>query len=126
MLRIAVDISLPAERVIRVLDMLALWHGYPQQLRIDNGPEFISHKLADWAVKYQVELAFIEPGNPSQNAYIERFNRTYREDVLDAYLFDSIQEVRAITEEWLEEYNDVRPHDALGGIPPYQFKAMKS
>jgi putative transposase len=123
---IEIDTSLPTERVIRVLDMLALWHGYPQQLRVDNGPEFISHKLADWAEEYQVMLDFIEPGKPAQNAYIERFNRTYREDVLDAYLFDSIQEVRDITEERLEEYNGVRPHDASGGIPPYQFKAMRS
>lgn len=123
---IEIDTSLPSERVVRVLEMLALWRGYPQQLRIDNGPEFISHKLADWATQFRVELAFIEPGKPAQNAYIERFNRTYREDVLDAYLFASIQEVQAITEEWLEEYNSVRPHDALGGLPPYQFKAMRS
>jgi len=121
---IAVDTSIPAERVVRVLDMLALWHGYPQQVRIDNGQEFISHKLANWAAQRHVELVFIEPGKPAQNAYIERFNRTYREDVLDAYLFNSIQEVQAITEEWLEEYNGIRPHDALGGLSPYQFKAM--
>jgi len=105
--------------------MLVLWHGYPQQLRIDNGPEFISHKLAEWAEQNKVLLDFIKPGNPAQNAYIERLNRTYREDVLDAYLFDSIQEVRAITEGWLEEYNGFRPHDALGCLPPYHFKAMK-
>lgn len=123
---IEIDTSLPAERVIRVLDILAMWHGHPQQIRVDNGPEFISHKLEYWAEQYKVALDFIEPGKPAQNAYIERFNRTYREDVLDAYIFDSIQEVRAITDEWLEEYNGVRPHDALGGLPPYQFKAMKS
>jgi putative transposase len=123
---IEIDTSLPAERVIRVLEMLALWRGYPQQLQIDNGPELISHKLADWAEKHDVELAFIQPGKPAQNAYIERFNRTYREDVLDAYLFTTIQEVQAITEDWLEEYNTVRPHDALGGLPPYQFAAEKS
>ena len=123
---IEIGTSLPSERVIRVLEMLVLWHGCPQQLRIDNGPEFISHKLAEWAGKCHVELAFIQPGKPAQNAYVERFNRTYREDVLDAYLFASIQEVQAITKEWLEEYNCVRPHDALGGLPPYQFKVMKS
>ena len=122
---IEVDTSLPAERVIRVLEMLTLWRGYPQQLRIDNGPELISHKLAAWADKHQVELAFIQPGKPAQNAYIERFNRTYREDILDAYLFSTIQEVQAITEDWLEEYNTIRPHAALGGLPPYQYAAAK-
>lgn len=118
---IEVDTSLPAERVIRVLEMLTLWRGYPQQLRIDNGPEFISHKLAAWAEEHQVELAFIQPGKPAQNAYIERFNRTYREDVLDAYLFSAIEEVQTITDDWLEEYNAIRPHDALGGLPPFQY-----
>ena len=123
---IEIDTSLPAERVIHVLEMLALWRGYPHQLRIDNGPELISHKLANWSEKHNVVLAFIQPGKPAQNAYIERFNRTYREDVLDAYLFSSIQEVQAITEDWLEEYNAVRPHDALGGLPPNHFAAEKS
>ena len=88
---IEIDTSLPAERVVRVLEMLTLWRGCPQQIRIDNGPELISHKLADWAVKHDVELAYIQPGKPAQNAYIERFNRAYREDVLDAYLFTTIQ-----------------------------------
>lgn len=122
---IEVDTSLPAERVVRVLEMLASWRGCPEQLRIDNGPELISHKLATWAEKHGVELAFIQPGKPSQNAYIERFNRTFREEILDAYLFTTIQEVQEITEEWLEEYNAVRPHEALGGLPPYQFMAIK-
>ena len=122
---IEVDTSLPAERVIRVLDTLALWRGYPKQLRSDNGPELISHKLEEWAEKHGVIQAFIQPGKPAQNAFVERFNRTYREDVLDAYLFSSIQEVRAITEDWLEEYNAIRPHDALEGLPPYQFTQKK-
>lgn len=123
---IEVDTSLPAERVVRVLDMLSLWHGYPTQIRMDNGPELISHRLAEWADQHDVELAFIQPGKPAQNAYIERFNRTYREDVLDAYLFSSIQEVQAITQDWLEEYNAIRPHEALGGLPPYQYEHVKS
>ena len=71
-------------------------------------------------------MDFLESGNPAQNAYIECFNRTYREDVLDSYIFDSIQKVCAITDEWFEEYNGVRPHDALGNFPLYQFRAMKS
>lgn len=123
---IEVDTSIPAERVVRVLDMLALWRGYPAQLRIDNGPELISRRLAEWAAQHKVELAFIQPGKPAQNAYIERFNRTYREAVLDAYLFSSLEEVRTISEKWLEEYNAIRPHEALGGLPPYQYVLKKT
>ncbi len=118
---IEVDTSIPAARVVRVLDMLALWRGYPRQLRLDNGPELISKTLAAWAEEHQVELAFIQPGKPAQNAYIERFNRTYREAVLDAFLFHTVEEVQALTEDWLEEYNAIRPHAALGNVPPYQY-----
>ncbi len=101
--------------------MIASWRGYPKQIRLDNGPELISHKLAQWADAHGVELAFIQPGKPTQNAYIERFNRTFREDVLDAYIFSSLQEVRDITEEWMEGYNTVRPHEALGNLSPFQY-----
>lgn len=118
---IEVDTSIPAARVVRVLDMLALWRGYPKQLRLDNGPELISQTLAAWATEHTVILAFIQPGKPAQNAYIERFNRTYREAVLDAYLFHTVAEAQAITEYWLEEYNAIRPHEALGNVPPYQY-----
>jgi len=118
---IEVDTSIPAARVVRVLDMLALWRGYPKQLRLDNGPELISQTLADWAAEHDVDLAFIQPGKPAQNAFIERFNRTYREAVLDAFLFHTVAEVQAITEDWLEEYNSIRPHEALGDVPPYQY-----
>lgn len=120
-LAIEIDTSLPAARVVRVLDALAAWRGYPQRLRTDNGPELISSKLDEWARKNGVLLDFIEPGKPAQNAYIERFNRTYREEVLDLYLFDTLAEARAITEVWLEEYNAIRPHDALGGLTPYRY-----
>ncbi len=123
---IEADTSLPAQRVTRTFDMLASWRGYPKQLRVDNGPELISKELADWAARHHVELAFIQPGKPAQNAYIERFNRTFREEILDTYLFTTIQEVQEIAEECLEEYNAVRPHEALGGLPPYQFMAIKS
>ncbi len=118
---IEVDTSLPAERVIRVLEMLLLWRGTPQQIRMDNGPELISHRLEDWAQQHGIELVHIQPGKPAQNAYIERFNRTFREDVLDAYLFHSLEEVRAVVEPWIEEYNAIRPHEALQGLTPYQF-----
>ena len=118
---IEADTSLPATRVIRTLEMIASWRRYPQQIRIDNGPELISQKTVQWAKLHDVELAFIQPGKPTQNAYIERFNRTYREDVLDAYIFSSLQEVRDITEEWMEGYNTVRPHEALGNLSPFQY-----
>ena len=118
---ILIDTSIPALRVVRTLEMLASWRGYPQQLRIDNGPELTSRVLATWAENHDVDLAFIEPGKPAQNGYIERFNRTYREDVLDAYIFGSLREAQGITDSWMEEYNAIRPHDALRGLPPYQY-----
>jgi putative transposase len=83
---IEVDTSLPAERVVRVLEQLLFWRGKPAHLRMDNGPELISQRLETWAREQQIELRYIQPGKPAQNAYVERFNRTYREDVLDTYL----------------------------------------
>jgi putative transposase len=123
---IEVDTSLPAERVVRILDTLIAWRGCPAQIRMDNGPELISHRLEAWAEEHGIELAHIQPGKPAQNAYIERFNRTFREDVLDAYLFSSLEEVRQIVESWIEEYNAVRPHEALQGFSPYQFAALQA
>lgn len=122
---IEIDTSLPSQRVERVLDRIAAERGsYPTALRSDNGSEFIAHRLAKWAKAHDVLLDFIEPGKPAQNAYIERFNRTYREDILDAYLFDNLTGVRELTERWLLEYNTVRPHDSLGGLPPTLYAAQ--
>ena len=123
---IEVDTSLPAERMVRVLEQLFFWRGKPNAIRMDNGPELISQRLADWAQKQHVELAHIQPGKPAQNAYVERFNRTFREDVLDAYLFDNLQEVREITQQWLEDYNTIRPHEALQGLSPRQFALQRA
>lgn len=118
---IEVDTSLPAERVVRVLETLLLERTTPRSIRMDNGPELISQRLESWAQEKHIALLHIQPGKPAQNAYIERFNRTYREEVLDAYLFDDLEEVRTITEPWLEDYNTTRPHEALQGLPPRQF-----
>ena len=118
--------SLPAAKVVRVLEMIGAWRGWPRQIRVDNGPELISHRLVGWARNHGIHLEYIQPGKPAQNAYIERFNRTYREDVLDAYLFFTIEEAREITAAWIEEYNAMRPHEALGGVPPYQFHPSQS
>ena len=103
-LAIEIDVGLSAERVTRVLDRVVAWRGYPSKLRMDNGPEFISTILADWAEDHTVELEFIQPGKPTQNAYIERFNRTYRDEVLSMYVFKTLTEIRAITEECLDQY----------------------
>lgn len=117
-LAVEIDYSLPAQRVTRVLDQIAEERGYPDEIRMDNGPEFLSVKLELWAQQHRVRLEHIKPGKPAQNAFIERFNRTYREDVLDMYLFRSLDEVRDITTEWMHEYNYERPHSSLGGVPP--------
>lgn len=120
---IEVDTSLPARRVIRVVEQLVAERGYPHVIRSDNGPEFIAQALEEWVAERPLIWDFIEPGKPAQNAYIERFNRTYREDVLDAYLFDTLEEVRTITDAWIEDYNVARPHAALDGVTPVAFAA---
>jgi putative transposase len=120
-LGIEVATSIPSMRVTRVLDELIEIHGKPAAFRIDNGPELTSKLFQAWCRERGIELRYIQPGKPDQNASIERFNRSYREDVLDAYAFASIEEVRAVTEEWLEDYNSERPHYSLGGLPPRAF-----
>ena len=117
-LHVEIDLSLPAERVVRALEMAAQQYGYPKSLRSDNGPEFIAKKLADWADAHDVHLDFIKPGTPTQNAYVERFNRTFREDVLDLHIFDSLEQVQELATEWCW-YNRDRPHSALRGETPW-------
>ena len=123
-LAIEIDLNLPASRVIRTLDQIALWRGYPAQLRLDNGPEFVSLALADWAERHGIHLAFIQPGKPMQNGYIERFNRTYRTEVLDFYIFKSLSQVRNITEKWRQEYNSERHHESLDNLTPSEYLIM--
>ena len=120
-LRIEIDTSLPAARVIRALDELIELRGKPQRLRLDNGPELISASLKQWALQHGIELTFTQPGKPTQNAFIERFNRTYRTEVLDRYLFNTLSEVRSMTEDWRHRYNHSRPHASLGDIPPIDY-----
>jgi putative transposase len=120
-LAIEVATSLPGARVVSVLEQLVAIHGAPRALRCDNGPELLSETLREWSERRGVALHFIQPGKPNQNAYIERFNRTYRREVLDACLFASLADVRAETEAWLTTYNTERPHDSLGHVPPLTF-----
>ena len=101
---------------------LAATVGLPEQIVLDNGPEFICHVVADWAEENGVELAFIEKGKPQQNAFIESFNGTFRDERLNEHLFQNILDARTISGEWREHYNNERPHSALGGIPPSMFE----
>jgi putative transposase len=113
--------SIPARRLIRTMDRLIDWYGVPNSIRMDNGPEMTSQDFTEWSTGKCIKLRYIQPAEPNQNAYIERFNRIYRHKVLDAYLFKTIEQVQRISEEWLIEYNEQRPHDTLGGAPPRQF-----
>ncbi len=125
-LGIEVATSIPSARVIRVMQQLIELYGKPCALRLDNGSELTSIAFTEWCEAQRIELHFIEPGKPDQNAFIERFNRSYREEVLDAYLFESISQVRELSEIWLREYNQERPHDSLGRLPPLMFMPRQS
>ena len=125
-LRIEVDSSLPAQRIVRALEQLVELRGKPQKLRMDNGPELISDTLASWAKNHGIELMFIQPGRPMQNGYIERFNRTYRQEVLNAYVFETLGDVRRMTADWIVRYNEQRPHESLGDLSPRQYLMAKS
>lgn len=118
---IEIDTSLTARRLIRVFERLRRTRGLPDVLRVDNGPEFLSSELVAWAESAGMMIQYIQPGEPNQNAYIERFNRTYREEVLNLYLFDSLAEVRETTYWWMIDYNEQRPHDALGDLTPAEY-----
>ena len=119
-LGIEVDFSIPTERVIRTLNHLIEWRGKPNRIRCDNGPEYISGTIAGWAAKNGIQLEFIQPGKPQQNAYIERYNRTVRYDWLSQHCFESIAEVQDYATKWLWTYNHERPNTASGGITPKQ------
>lgn len=123
-LAVEIDLNLPAARVIRVLERIAAWRGYPAQLRMDNGPEFIAGSLADWAQQHGIELEFIKPGRPMQNGFIERLNRSYREAVLDMYVFKTLTEVRERTEIWMRDYNEELPHESLGNLTPTEYRMI--
>lgn len=116
------DTSLPTLRVIRALERIGEDRGYPAMIRVDNGPEFISSKLDLWCKDKEITLVFIQPGEPTQNAYIERFNGTFRRDVLNAYAFKSIKEVEQVTFDWMVDYNYNRPHKALSNKTPMEYK----
>ena len=123
-LAIEAGLSFPSDRVIRVLNHLGEEIGLPKAIRVDNGPEFTSINFQNWCKKNSIEIKYIQPGSPTQNAFIERFNRYFREDVLDAYWFEDLEQLRIIIEKWRYDYNDNHPHKSLGRMSPNQFKSL--
>jgi putative transposase len=120
-LTISIDTSLTSQRVVRELEKLREWRGKPKKLRVDNGPEFIAQALEDWCKVHEVELLFIQKGKPHQNGFIERFNRTFRDEVLDVFAFDTLNQARLLTTAWMWIYNNERPHSSLGYKTPTEF-----
>ena len=120
-LRIECGTSIPSGRLVRVLEQLVDVYGKPQAIRLDNGPEMTSQAFTDWAEQHGVKLLFIQPGKPNQNAFIERFNKSFREEVLDANMFNTPSEAQEAAENWLEDYNEYRPRESLGNLPPAVF-----
>ena len=120
-LHIETDLSLPTLRLIRVLEYLKEFRGLPQIIRVDNGPEFISHRLDMWCKEHKISLAFIQPGKPMQNGFVERCNGNIRKELLNAFVFNNLNDVREKAEEWRMDYNCSRPHQSLGFVPPVEF-----
>lgn len=120
--RIEVDFSLPAKRVIRVLDEAGRTHGLPESIRVDNGPEFISKELDEWAYRYGIKLDFIRPGKPTDNSQIESFNGKFRDECLNQNYFLDLQEAKEVIEDYRIEYNTFRPHSSLDDLTPEAFR----
>jgi putative transposase len=125
-LAIEVDTSLPGARVVRVLNRLAATGRQPLRIVVDNGPEFASKAVDQWAAQHGVSLRFIDPGKPMQNAYVESFNGKFRDECLSQHWFISLEEARGVSEEWRVDYNERRPHRSLQQQTPAEFAAKCS
>ena len=123
-LAIEVAKSIPGARVVRVLGCIAADRGYPERMVMDNGPELAGRALDEWAYRNGVELHFITPGRPVENAYIESFNGKFRDECLNEHWFSTLDDARQTIEEWRRDYNEERPHSALGGLPPREYAAQ--
>jgi len=119
---IEVDFSLTGRRVVEVLERVIAKYGKPQVIKCDNGPEFISRVVDEWAYRKGVKLEFSRPGKPTDNAYIESFNGRFRQECLNQHWFETLEEARNKIEQWRVEYNETRPHSALGNETPEAFK----
>ena len=120
-LRIEVGTSISSLRLVRVMNELVDAYGAPKAIRLDNGPEMTAEAFSDWARERGIELRYIQPGKPNQNAYIERFNKSFRAEALDANLFNKLSEAQEAADAWVTDYNEYRCHDSLGRVPPTQF-----
>lgn len=122
-LELDVNRSMPASRVISVLNRIATRYGLPKQITCDNGPEFRSHTLLSWGRRNGVHIHFIDPGRPMQNGYVESFNGTFRAECVGMFDIDTISEARLVVKEWVNDYNHDRPHSSLGDLTPHEFEA---
>jgi len=120
---IAVDHGIGGAYVVRLLDQVACFRGYPKAVRTDHGPEFTSRAFIAWTQRHGIEHRLIEPGKPMQNGYIESFNGKFRDECLNEHWFTSLAQAREVIAEWRRDYNEVRPHSSCGRIPPAQFAA---
>ena len=122
--QMAVDFGMGAGYVTRLLDEAAVFRGYPKAVRTDNGPEFTAKAFLAWTQQRKIEHILIEPGCPTQNAYIESFNGSFRDECLNEHWFTSLAEARIEAARWRKDYNEVRPHSSIGPIPPAKFAAQ--
>ena len=118
---IAVDFGISGEYVTRLLDRAAVFRGYPDMVRTDNGPEFTSRVFMTWAQTHGIRHILIQPGRPMQNGYIESFNGKFRDEHLNESWFETLQQARNAASIWKQDYNQVRPHSSVGRIPPAEF-----
>ena len=121
---ITADFGIGGEYVTRLLDRVATFRGYPQAVRTDNGPEFTCRSFMSWAQKHDIKHILIEPGSPTQNAYIESFNGTFRDECLSENWFESLEQARQTIATWRTDYNEIRPHSSCGRVPPATFAAL--
>jgi putative transposase len=118
---LAADTSLTGHKVGDLLDQVALERGYPKTITVDNGTEFYSKAMDSWAYRHGVQLQFIRPGKPVENAYIESFNGRLRDELLNSELFMGLHDAREKLEAWRQDYNQNRPHSAIGHLTPVEF-----